>query len=851
MKSLLASKKRVMRGGVTGKVSKLVSNLAFSALNGQNLATNKGAGVVTFTRASKDGALDFEGRVVSVSNDQPAFPSLRAVENLFIYSENASQGRTAANAGTPDFTTIQEVATSSTHTFTPTVTTEINRIYIVSFRIKALQIKRIMIRENASSGDYITFDASTGTIVSSSVAIASYKPESDGSYTIYARFPAYGIAPSFVLYLMPDNGTTFANASYLGDINRNLTLVNRQLVDITGATSLLPHEYVATTTAPITTWVDYPNPFSIASNIVIDSGVRTSSYISNGCLIEPYVTNVFSNPSSPATQSISLTTANAGKWTTTVFGSGTITITAGTGTASNLGTATSGSPRTITVTGAGTFVFTLSGGTPSCVNVENTYYGTSAIRGTAATNDRFMTRYNIPTSGVLPAGAWTLRIVFKPSVQITPNIAKYYLFGSYTDASNYLRLWYNGAILCLDKRVAGVSEFATIPFAATLGRAYEVAIIKNSDNTFQLALNGAVIPYATGPELTLNTTFTTDTDWTKGAGWTISGGKGTATAANSTAISQTTGINGRVYRTYYELIRTAGTFAAIAGNLGTDRTSSGNYTEDILCNADGTSFGVFANAASCTGTVDNASFKELYNGTTSAAITLASTFDVGGDGTGNVQAVGYLGQITSYSVSVPQTQPYVTITVEGDSISEKDVGLGRTNWPYQMTSSTIFPRGSFINFAAGGNTVANMVTQINTHGRLGALPTPATTSTRRYYFIMAGINDISAGTAATTIYNNLKTIWAAAKADGYTVITFTVLPSLGLSAPKQTELTALNVAILSDPALYGGNIRADLLLPDPNNVTYYLDGTHPTPAGSLIISNAVAPVLDALYLAGV
>ena len=164
-------------------------------------------------------------------------------------------------------------------------------------------------------------------------------------------------------------------------------------------------------------WIPYSN------------NVPVLDLLSNrGLLVEPPAVNVFSNSAAPATQTISLTTANAGAWTTTVFGDGTITITAGTGTATNLGTVNRYTPRTITVTGAGTFVFTLSGGTPTCVNVENSTYGTSPLVGAGSTTSRAQA-YNLYQSAGNIIGATGTIILevfpFTPALAFQPIISSY------------------------------------------------------------------------------------------------------------------------------------------------------------------------------------------------------------------------------------------------------------------------------------------------------------------------------------------------------------------------------------------------------------------------------------------
>lgn len=111
--------------------------------------------------------------------------------------------------------------------------------------------------------------------------------------------------------------------------------------------------------------------------------------------------------------------------------------------------------------------------------------------------------------------------------------------------------------------------------------------------------NGTFVGFLTNPN------FDSDTAWTKGAGWTITGGTAVATGAISTAISQTSGVtlvNGQSYIITYTVTRSAGTITpSIGGTAGTARNAAGTYTETIVAGA--TQVIAFTGAA-FTGTVD-------------------------------------------------------------------------------------------------------------------------------------------------------------------------------------------------------------------------------------------------------
>lgn len=98
---------------------------------------------------------------------------------------------------------------------------------------------------------------------------------------------------------------------------------------------------------------------------------------------------------------------------------------------------------------------------------------------------------------------------------------------------------------------------------------------------------GAYVNHATlegGDEL-LNGVFDADTNWTKGAGWTIAAGLATA-AASSADLSQTVAplTAGYYYEVAYTISgRTAGTVTpVVGGTTGTARSRNGTYTEILL-----------------------------------------------------------------------------------------------------------------------------------------------------------------------------------------------------------------------------------------------------------------------------
>lgn len=91
----------------------------------------------------------------------------------------------------------------------------------------------------------------------------------------------------------------------------------------------------------------------------------------------------------------------------------------------------------------------------------------------------------------------------------------------------------------------------------------------------------------TGADVVTNGSFDTDTDWTKGTGWTIADGKSTKAAGTASDIEQANS-EIEVGERYYVTVRlsgvTAGTVSPYVGNTGTGtaRSTDGTYSETIV-----------------------------------------------------------------------------------------------------------------------------------------------------------------------------------------------------------------------------------------------------------------------------
>lgn len=121
-----------------------------------------------------------------------------------------------------------------------------------------------------------------------------------------------------------------------------------------------------------------------------------------------------------------------------------------------------------------------------------------------------------------------------------------------------------------------------------------------------------------GPELVTNGGFDTDTDWTKGTGWTIGSGVATKTAGSAAGLDQNTPILTfpGTYRITYDAVVTAGdltpqlTGGGGGTNNGTTVTTSGTFSTTIVI-GDLNNILRFSGNASFAGTIDNVSMREI------------------------------------------------------------------------------------------------------------------------------------------------------------------------------------------------------------------------------------------------
>ena len=134
-----------------------------------------------------------------------------------------------------------------------------------------------------------------------------------------------------------------------------------------------------------------------------------------------------------------------------------------------------------------------------------------------------------------------------------------------------------------------------------------------------------------GSELVTNGGFSSDSDWTKGTGWTISSsaascdGSQTGASACQQSASFTTGA---VYEVTYDLTVSAGSFRVRLGGgsnvNGITRTTSGSYTDFLTAVSGNDKIMLLAVNATFVGSVDNVSVKKL-NGASATMNNMATS----------------------------------------------------------------------------------------------------------------------------------------------------------------------------------------------------------------------------------
>lgn len=179
--------------------------------------------------------------------------------------------------------------------------------------------------------------------------------------------------------------------------------------------------------------------------------------------------------------------------------------------------------------------------------------------------------------------------------------------------------------------------------------------------------------------------------------------------------------------------------------------------------------------------------------------------------------------------------PSINVMIEGDSMSEESV---TTTWGELLFLQPNW-KGKFNkrNAAKGGETIGEMLVEFPTQ----VLPY-STQPGKNYLFFWGGTRELQdhSGEAA---FADLLTYWAKARAAGFTIVAFTVIPYVGLvpevSQPRRVVFNEL-IRQAPDKYDYLVDIATHPLLQDPYNTKYFKpDHVHMTLEGNELIAEAI------------
>jgi len=182
-----------------------------------------------------------------------------------------------------------------------------------------------------------------------------------------------------------------------------------------------------------------------------------------------------------------------------------------------------------------------------------------------------------------------------------------------------------------------------------------------------------------------------------------------------------------------------------------------------------------------------------------------------------------------------------TIIFEGDSITHHlNADIVANGFAYLFSNmSWASSKKAFYNFAQGGNQVSDLA------GRYASLVYPHRPTVnggdggpKSYLFILIGTNDFnfyqnSWATYQTALQNYINT----AKADGFTVVLSTILPTTGeFATGTRLRWETANQYIRSNGFGVAYVVDYASILRNANDLTMFADGLHPNNAGHMLLA---------------
>jgi len=278
-------------------------------------------------------------------------------------------------------------------------------------------------------------------------------------------------------------------------------------------------------------------------------------------------------------------------------------------------------------------------------------YLPSPVPSAGAATTLAATTLSYPITGNLPtSGTRHIQFNWKPAGYAVGTTQ--YLWSSYVDANNYTAIWYNGVIVTMEKKIAGVSEYVTSPLTATVGTAYTIDGYINSDNTLQLKVNGDAANSGLGSELVTNGNISGTTGWTAVDG-TMGDVDGVLSGTATYFYQNLTYNRGRLYELNYIgsgnvkgiVFQAVGAVSYLSSSRGTVSGSyydypnlAFNYKYTFVANTSVAIQTKFYGNGADHG-IDNITAKEVYNNSTTAAPQIGSTMQIGSQN-GDSQAFG-------------------------------------------------------------------------------------------------------------------------------------------------------------------------------------------------------------------
>lgn len=178
-----------------------------------------------------------------------------------------------------------------------------------------------------------------------------------------------------------------------------------------------------------------------------------------------------------------------------------------------------------------------------------------------------------------------------------------------------------------------------------------------------------------------------------------------------------------------------------------------------------------------------------------------------------------------------------TWVVEGDSLTAADQGGGYLTWAEHLEAIT---RNAISNVATVGQRTDQMVSSFA--ASVAPLLT-ATSGKPSIFFLLAGTND-SPTLSATQTRDNLRSMWASAKAAGAKVCAFT-MPHRASGGWSEADQRVINTQIVADyeAGLVDFIVRTDIIFSNSAS-SDFSDGLHMTTLGQKKLAAQVLNVLN-------